>query len=153
MKLRYKNARKATLPTEKGSDIISTALSWWQVFCCCLDLDCPAQYSQAVQLKKASKIYKRMLQQFWNLTLNLFNRYLQFKKLPRKERTACTTCGIVLLPGELNEHEKKGHVLRHKVKLHDLQHPTSFFAPYEDNKTYAVSIDLSVNRVKHVKLC
>ncbi|CAL1526091.1 unnamed protein product [Lymnaea stagnalis] len=68
---------------------------------------------------------------------DLRNRYFQFKKLPRSSRSVCCTCGRLLLEGELSDHAKKGHLLKHKVGLKDVKQPSFLFKPLDDNKTFA----------------
>lgn len=63
---------------------------------------------------------------------------MQFRKLKPKERNLCLNCGLFLLPGETEVHEKQGHAIRPHISKKDLKRPTVLFPPLEDNKTFAV---------------
>lgn len=64
-------------------------------------------------------------------------RYHEFKKLKKSERNVCMNCGLLLLPGEIDEHEGQGHVIKGHVTKQLLRRPTELFAPLDNNKTYA----------------
>lgn len=68
---------------------------------------------------------------------SLRKRFLIFRKLPLSKRSLCCNCGLLLLPGETNQHKQQGHQIKKGVRRKDLQHPTTLFTPQEDNKTYA----------------
>ncbi|XP_005094144.1 rRNA N6-adenosine-methyltransferase ZCCHC4 [Aplysia californica] len=64
-------------------------------------------------------------------------RYHRFRKLPRKDRHVCCTCGLLLLDDELSLHESQGHVVKKKVGLKQLRQSSAMFSPLDDNKTFA----------------
>ena len=64
-------------------------------------------------------------------------RYHEFKKLKKQDRNVCMNCGLLLLPGEVTEHQ--GHVIKGSVSKQLLRRPTELFTPLDNNKTYAVS--------------
>ena len=68
-----------------------------------------------------------------------FSRFLKFKKQQLAKRSLCCTCGLLLLSGEVTQHEEQGHQLKHRVSRAALRSPTTLFDPQEDSKTFAVS--------------
>ena len=66
-------------------------------------------------------------------------RFLHVKKLKKCDRNLCVQCGLLLLPGETDEHEGQGHSIKKFITKQMLRRPTELFAPLDNNKTYAVS--------------
>ena len=72
-----------------------------------------------------------------------FYRLKIFKKLPLVKRNLCQNCGLLLMPDELSEHS--GHKLLPKVSKLQLLKPTKLLQPLSNNKSNAVSNNLTFN--------
>ncbi|WAR00451.1 ZCHC4-like protein [Mya arenaria] len=66
-----------------------------------------------------------------------------------RKRQLCTDCGLLLLPGEAEQHEGQGHNIVTGIKNVQLKHPTELFTPLDDNKTFAQYL-FSPNTVEFV---
>ncbi|KAK3728056.1 hypothetical protein RRG08_022108 [Elysia crispata] len=64
-------------------------------------------------------------------------RFRRFRALPKSKRHVCCTCGLLLMPPEIQDHERQGHMIRSKVLLKDLRKPSFLFSPLDNNKTFA----------------
>ncbi|RUS80728.1 hypothetical protein EGW08_011514, partial [Elysia chlorotica] len=64
-------------------------------------------------------------------------RFRKFRALPRNKRHVCCTCGLLLLPSEISDHERQDHEMKRRVLLKDLRKPSFLFSPLDNNKTFA----------------
>ncbi|GFS02167.1 zinc finger CCHC domain-containing protein 4 [Elysia marginata] len=64
-------------------------------------------------------------------------RFRSFKALPKTKRYVCCTCGLLLMPSEIQDHERQGHLVKGKITLRNLKKPSFLFTPLDNNKTYA----------------
>ena len=71
--------------------------------------------------------------------VNYLSRFRRFRALPKEKRHVCCSCGLLLLPIEIQDHERQSHLIKNKVPLKDLKRPSFLFKPLDNNKTYAVS--------------
>ncbi|XP_069137703.1 rRNA N6-adenosine-methyltransferase ZCCHC4-like [Argopecten irradians] len=63
------------------------------------------------------------------------NRFSKFKDLCSSNRQFCQTCGLFLLPGELEGH--KDHRIKSPITEEMMERPTRLFSPLDNNKTFA----------------
>ncbi|XP_060076756.1 rRNA N6-adenosine-methyltransferase ZCCHC4-like [Ylistrum balloti] len=63
------------------------------------------------------------------------NRLSKFKEQASSNRQFCHTCGMVLLPGELQDH--RGHKIKSPITDKMLEKPSQLFIPLDNNKTFA----------------
>lgn len=62
---------------------------------------------------------------------------MKLKKLGKSHRSLCVTCGLLLLPDDLDLHKGHGHTIKSNITKPMLKHPTELFQPLDNNKTYA----------------